>query len=194
MTLPNLNPVVNRFAKEVAQPGAIFLLPVYYDQPYPTPFVEGRSQGSKPLDPAERVNISTASHWQNCLGHYTNAEDAHRGAREVCSLAKVRPFLVLRRITYQSQTYFIGLPISSIKDYIRNNRGFYQELVHQKIEKFHYLDRAANPHMGLHKESYTLLSTPHLLAKDFFTTFLGYVTSETICRIRERAGSFFSHS
>jgi len=156
-------------------PGSIFRVPVQHLMPFPTIFLERLDQ-SKRLSASGQSQITVGDLW---LNEETGNFEFPAKDREVIVQAKVRPFLLIRPLHLQGFDHYLGLPISSVKDWMRANQRIFSRMRKNKYWKFYLLPDEIIGELGLYKESYVIIATPVIICSGYLTDYVGTFIDST---------------
>lgn len=149
--------------------GSIFRVPGQYLLPFPTLFLK-RLDRSEQLSASHQAQITIGDLW---LNEETGNFELPAEEREIILHAKVRPFLLIRPLTHLGLEHYLGLPISSVKNWTRTNQSMFGRMKKNKYWKFYLLPEDIIEGLGLYEESYIVIATPVIIRSEYLTDYVG---------------------
>ena len=175
-------------------PGSIFRVPVQHLMPFPTIFLERLDQSER-LSTSYQSRITVGDVW---LNEETGNFEVPAQDHEIILQAKVRPFLLIRPLKVCDVEHYIGLPISSVKDWMRENQRMYGRMENNQHWRFYLLPETIVGELRLYKESYVIIASPILIRNEYLTDYLGTFNDfnneglrRHFSRIRKKLRAFF---
>jgi hypothetical protein len=170
------------------RPEAIFYLPMPFMLSPPARFVLYKDRVD--AKGREEAWITMDNIWlDEKTGRYYSADRPYDNVIQ----AKIRPFLIVSRLTHRQSKCILGLPITTVTEEMQNTPAFINALRQNRIRNFHLLDPKNFPEMRLDHLSMVVIATPFVLPIVFFTHPLGHVCRKDWKNITGKLHRFFDH-